>query len=168
MDSTEADFPTTEEAGAFFAAIIRHGPTATKPASTAISRLRIANGKDGSAKKEDEEVFRIGDTVLVDTQARSFPSVGVIVALWQPCANNHAELGDTDIGDGDDGDVKKHKDKWWARTDVNSQPSIRIHWFVQPSELPEVRAPRDHAAVSIFHFQHFHRFVLESHLVESE
>lgn len=173
LNTADVDVPDEEEAQAFFAAIIRRNPPATKLASTATSHLRDSNGKKRpitGAKKGDEETFCIGDTVLVDTQNSSYPSVGVIVALWQPYTNGDSELNDADVGgDSDDGNDTVHKhEKWWERIDNNPQPRIRVHWFVQPSELPKVRAPRDHAAVSIF--QHFCDVKAESQLyyVKSE
>ena len=79
----------------------------------------------------------------------------MIVALWQPRRDTDSRLSDVDIDCGTgDGNVRKHKDdKWWAQMDNNPLPCIRVHWFVQPSDLLKVCAPRDHAAVSIS--QHF-------------
>ena len=156
LDSADVDVPASDEedADAFFPAIIRRNPSATGLNPTATSRIRNPNAKKSSraSKQDDGEVFRIGDTVLVDTQNSSFPSVGVIVALWQPRTNSGSELSDMDTdGEGEGGNIRNPKDgKWWVRTDNKPQPRVRVHWFVQPSELPKVRAPRDHAAVSIF------------------
>jgi len=149
LDSADVDVPASDEedAHAFFPAIIRRDPSATGPNPTTTSRIRLKSA--GASKQDAGEVFRIGDTVLVDTQNSSFPSVAVIVALWQPRTNGGSELSDTDTdGDGEGGNPRDGK--WWVRTDDKPQPCVRVHWFVQPSELPKVRAPRDHAAVSIF------------------
>ena len=151
LDSADVDIPVTDaETRVFFAAIVRRDPTTIKNPSTTTSRLRVPNGKNGGAKKEDEEVFRIGDTVLVKTQHSSYPSVGVIVALWQPRVDTDSRLSGVDTGcDGGDSNIRKHKDdKWWAQVDNNPLPCIRVHWFILPSEFSKVRAPCDHAAVS--------------------
>lgn len=66
------------------------------------------------------ESFSVGDTVLVKTQAKT-PSVGVIVAIWE------------------------------IRTKGNSENStsvkVKVQWFLRPSELPNIRAKRDHLQV---------------------
>ena len=67
--------------------------------------------------------FHVGDTVLVKTQAK-LPSVGVIVAMWEVRAK-----GDSD------GQRVYHK--------------VKVHWFLRPSELPSVRARRDHLPVRL-------------------
>lgn len=109
------DFDETHE---FYAGIYRSDPTLSK-----------------SKRKKTEESFRVGDTVLVNTRKGSYPSIGVIVALWQPHEASESEDSDSDGGDR----------YFYERT--SNQPRVRIHWFVQPSELPKVRAPRDHVAV---------------------
>ena len=176
LNNADIDVPAVdaEEAQAFFSAIIRREPAATEPASsTTASRSFNSNGKKKPARtteKDNGEVFRVGDTVLVATQNSSFPSVGVIVALWQPHINSDSELSDVDSESDGDGDTRKKRfnDKWWVRADNKPQPRIRVHWFIQPSELPKVRAPRDHAAVSTF--QHSFHFMqnCNSNMIQNE
>jgi origin recognition complex subunit 1 len=73
------------------------------------------------------EMLRIGDIVLVNTRRTSYPSIGVIVAMWQ------VRTVEGNAIDGKDG-----------------SPRVRVHWFVQPSEMARVRAHRDHSAVCNF------------------
>ena len=69
------------------------------------------------------ETFEVGDTVLVKTQFTRNPSVGVIASMWE-------------FQGGDD------------REDDESHMLVRIHWFQHPSELPRIRAKREHFEVS--------------------
>ena len=85
--------------------------------------------KKGKRKKHDDEVkeeptlFNVGETVLVKTQAK-LPSIGVIAAMWEVHEKNPPE-----------------------GEDVKSIMKVKVHWFLRPSELPNVRARRDHLAV---------------------
>ncbi|KAG2038961.1 P-loop containing nucleoside triphosphate hydrolase protein [Suillus americanus] len=67
----------------------------------------------------ETETFEVGDTVLVKTQSTKHPSVGVIVSMWEFQAKEDRE------GD-------------------NPQMMVRVHWFQHPSELPRIRAKREH------------------------
>lgn len=71
-----------------------------------------------------DDEFNVGDTVLVKTQAK-LASVGVIVAMWEVRVKG-------------DSDGQKVYQK------------VKIHWFLRPSELPSVRARRDHLQVCMF------------------
>ena len=82
--------------------------------------------------KTRHEVFALGDTILVNNRTSRFPSVGVIVALWQP-ERDEDEEDDNESG-GQDAE----------------RGCICVHWFVQPGELAQVRAAREHAPVSLF------------------
>ncbi|KAG2154009.1 P-loop containing nucleoside triphosphate hydrolase protein [Suillus clintonianus] len=80
-----------------------------------------ASRKGLSARRSavQTETFEVGDTVLVKTQSTKHPSVGVIASMWE-------------FQGGDD----------WE--DDNSQMMVRVHWFQHPSELPRIRAKREH------------------------
>ncbi|KAG1870761.1 P-loop containing nucleoside triphosphate hydrolase protein [Suillus subalutaceus] len=74
-----------------------------------------------SARKSpvETETFEVGDTVLVKTQSTKHPSVGVIASMWE---------------------FQGKED----REGENYQMMVRVHWFQHPSELPRIRAKRDH------------------------
>lgn len=71
----------------------------------------------------EAETFEVGDTVLVKTQSTRHPSVGVIASMW--------EFQGKEI-----------------REDDSPQMMVRVHWFQHPSELPRIRAKREHLEVS--------------------
>ena len=87
-------------------------------------------GEERGSNNSNELKFYIGDTVLVKTQAR-LPSIGVIIAVWEV----HRKVSDEgeDVG----GEEKTYK-------------KVRVQWFLRPSELPSVRASRDHFQVCAF------------------
>ncbi|KAH8112691.1 P-loop containing nucleoside triphosphate hydrolase protein [Phellopilus nigrolimitatus] len=76
-------------------------------------------------KAAREDTYRVGDTVLVKTQAK-LPSVGVIVAMWEVRAQEDSD-GEHDV-------YKK----------------VKIHWFLRPTELPSIRARREHLENEIY------------------
>ena len=61
--------------------------------------------------------FYLGDTVLVKTHGK-LPSVGVIVAMWEV-----------------------------RLAEEVSYEQIKVQWFLRPTELPNVRARREHETV---------------------
>ena len=65
----------------------------------------------------DDNSFRVGDTVLVKSQAKA-PSIAVIVAMWE-----------VQTKDEDDEDSVLQK--------------VKVHWFLRGSELPNVRAKKE-------------------------
>jgi origin recognition complex subunit 1 len=75
-----------------------------------------------------EQVYRIGDTVLIETNTldtmKKPPSIAVIVSMWD-VRKTHVET------DGSNRDEMR----------------IRVHWFLRPSELARVRASREHSQV---------------------
>jgi origin recognition complex subunit 1 len=87
-----------------------------------------------ASKKKGNEVFRIGDTVLIKTWGATYPSVGIIAALWQPRSDRQTPDTDNEDDDEDAGSL--------------ASPCASIHWFQLPSELPQIRADREHASVS--------------------
>lgn len=78
--------------------------------------------KKGKGKaKENEELYEIGDTILV-TSANKLPSVGVIVGMWE--------------------------NRWEdERGEEMRRMVVKVHWFLRPTELPGIRAKREHAVV---------------------
>jgi origin recognition complex subunit 1 len=63
--------------------------------------------------------FSTGDTVLLATNARR-PSIGVIIALWQV-----------------------------TRDVTDIQMLAKVHWFLRPTELAQLRAKREHLEVCL-------------------
>ena len=94
---------------------------------------------------DQKETLRIGDVVLVNTRKNSYPSIGVIVAMWQARAV--------------DGSTIHGKD---------GTPKIRVHWFVQPSEMAQVRAHRDHAAVCDSITSDYNKYLNSSDLLRTK
>lgn len=90
-----------------------------------------SRGKGGKTAPAGEvETYSLGDTVLAQTwtmAARKVPSVAVIVDMWE-----------TDpIGEDDerDGQARMH---------------LLVHWFLRASDLPAIRAKRDHSEVRFY------------------
>ncbi|KAJ6619997.1 P-loop containing nucleoside triphosphate hydrolase protein [Mycena sp. CBHHK59/15] len=82
--------------------------------------------------------FRVGDTVMVPTQAvykrDKAPSIAVIVAMWD------LVLKDTDEDEKDE-----------EEDEVASQMMVRVHWFLRPAELAAIRAKREHVENEIYY-----------------
>jgi origin recognition complex subunit 1 len=102
-------------------------------ARDAIAKQRRTTGK-AKSKGAEREVFQVGDTILVETMpGRS--SVGVIVSMWG------VELVQEEESDREEQEKERALDE-------QSQMYIKVHWFLQPSELPRHRAQRDRLRVS--------------------
>ncbi|GLB40727.1 putative P-loop containing nucleoside triphosphate hydrolase protein [Lyophyllum shimeji] len=87
--------------------------------------------KQKPVERGGRTTYNVGDTVLIKTDEILLqykpPSVGVILAMWETRRNN---------------------------SPVGSDPAkmrIRIHYFVRPTELPSIRAKRDHARNEIYY-----------------
>ncbi|KAG1905407.1 P-loop containing nucleoside triphosphate hydrolase protein [Suillus fuscotomentosus] len=95
--------------------------TAFRKSFKRTKNIAPASRKGLSARRSavETETFEVGDTVLVKTQSTKHPSVGVIASMWEFQGKEDKEGG-------------------------NSQMMIRIHWFQHPSELPRIRAKREH------------------------
>jgi origin recognition complex subunit 1 len=65
------------------------------------------------------EAFSVGDTVLLATSVKK-PSVGIIIALWEV-----------------------------SRPVTDSQILAKVHWFLRPTELAQLRAKRGHLPVRL-------------------
>jgi origin recognition complex subunit 1 len=65
------------------------------------------------------ESFSVGDTVLLATNVKR-PSVGIIIALWEV-----------------------------SRPVTDSQLLAKVHWFLRPTELAQLRAKRGHLPVRL-------------------
>jgi origin recognition complex subunit 1 len=89
---------------------------------------------NNAGARVSEEVYVIGDTVLIHTGAK-LDSVGVIVALWET-RFRHSPEGDSDDEDGDENE------------EADTRMKAKVHWFLRPSQLATVRAKRDHAEVN--------------------
>lgn len=76
------------------------------------------------------KTFRVGDTVTVETDTfyrkRKPPSIAVIVSMWRTRSKKD-----------DDGDGELDPSKL----------RLRVHWFLRPTEMPSVRAKREHNEV---------------------
>ena len=70
-----------------------------------------------ASDKVASEAFSVGDTVLLATNVKK-PSVGIIIALWEV-----------------------------SRPVTDSQMLARVHWFLRPTELAQLRAKRGHLPV---------------------
>lgn len=104
--------------------VVLDGETAQTCFYGGFLRLRQALPKRerGESETGKNEEFRVGDTVLVQTQSR-LPSIGVIVAIWEVAV------------DDEENESRKHQ-------------KVKVHWFLRPNELATVRAKRDHEEVS--------------------
>ena len=88
-----------------------------------IRGARKGRPKNKAKGKEEEERYKIGDTVLVASVNR-LPSVGVIVGMWE--------------------------NRWENEDGKETQKMrVKIHWFLRPTELAGIRAKREHAIVRI-------------------
>ena len=85
----------------------------------------LSGGRHGSVKLAHRK-YNVGDTVLIETDSiylvKRPPSVGVIVAMWQIKGNSQEEA-----------DPNKMR--------------VRIHWFLRPKEMANIRAKRQHEEV---------------------
>lgn len=85
---------------------------------------RSKNLKGKGKGKDEEGVYKIGDTVLV-TSVNRLPSVGVIVGMWE--------------------------NRWEGEEGEETQKMrVKIHWFLRPTELAGIRAKREHAVVRTY------------------
>lgn len=73
--------------------------------------------RDRSSNVAAEDIYKIGDAVLVKSAARD-PSVAVVVAIWNI------------VG-----------------PEVQQSVRVLLHWFLRPSELAGIRAARKHEEV---------------------
>lgn len=87
--------------------------TTTKPTTRKYGKKQRGQQSDLTS----EEIYRVGDTVLVKTSSKD-PSVAVIVAIWSI------------VG-----------------PEVQPTVRVLIHWFLTPSDLPKVRAAHSHEEV---------------------
>ncbi|KAF8150196.1 P-loop containing nucleoside triphosphate hydrolase protein, partial [Crassisporium funariophilum] len=83
------------------------------------------------AGKLEERTYRLGDTVLIETDSlylmRRPPSIGVIVAMWQTRQKDDDSQAD------------------------QSNMRVRVHWFLRPTELASIRAKREHQEHEIYY-----------------
>lgn len=82
----------------------------------------VAKGKQAKAKgKGKEESYKLGDTVYVPS-VNLLPSIGVIVGMWENRWEN-------------------------AEGEETQKMRVKVHWFLRPTELPGIRARREHTVV---------------------
>ncbi len=86
-------------------------------------------GRISKAKSEPAERYKVGDTVLVTTASRH-PSIAVISGMW--------EVKPLDGVDREDSGEE---------VDPEDAFKIRIHWYLRHSDLPKIRAAREHYEV---------------------
>ncbi|KAI6105020.1 P-loop containing nucleoside triphosphate hydrolase protein [Pisolithus croceorrhizus] len=123
-----------------------------KPGSSSVlGRKKPRSSTRGKPSRgvSEKEVYHVGDTVCIRTGLMSKGlSVGVIVAMWDLKAvdgrsreeesdKDNEEVSEDEGGEGGDMDA--------------SNFFIRIHWFQKPSELPNVRAKRDHYENEVYY-----------------
>ncbi|ESK86899.1 origin recognition complex subunit 1 [Moniliophthora roreri MCA 2997] len=95
-----------------------------------VTQPSFTSNRKGKGKALAEEVtYRIGDTVLVETfnymrMARKVPNVAIIVDMWETDYEGPEETG---------------------------KMKVLVHWFVRPSELPTIRAKREHHEDEIYY-----------------
>ncbi|KAF8634081.1 hypothetical protein AX15_001083 [Amanita polypyramis BW_CC] len=79
-----------------------------------------------------EQTYRVGDTVLIQTNTidnrKKPPSIAVIISMW---------------------DVRAKRQE--ANNPNRNKMRIRVHWFLRPSELPRIRANREHLESEIYY-----------------
>ncbi|KAK2459901.1 hypothetical protein APHAL10511_008101 [Amanita phalloides] len=93
---------------------------------------RKSRGVRKGSKANTERVYRVGDAVLIETNAldamKKPPSIAIIVSMWDVRKRN-AEIDHFDC----------------------NKMRIRVHWFLRPSELARVRANREHLQNEIYY-----------------
>lgn len=81
-----------------------------------------------------QETFRVGDTVTIETDTfyrkRKPPSVAVIVSMWYTRSKGE-----------NDGEAELDSSKF----------RLRVHWFLRPTEMPSIRAKREHKENEIYY-----------------
>ncbi|OJA08263.1 hypothetical protein AZE42_02066, partial [Rhizopogon vesiculosus] len=93
--------------------------------STVPVSRKASSARRSWTEAAETETFEVGETVLVKTQFTQHPSVGVIASMWE-----------FQGGEG------------WE--DDKSHMMVRIHWFQHPSELPRIRAKREHLENEVY------------------
>ncbi|KAI6154604.1 P-loop containing nucleoside triphosphate hydrolase protein [Pisolithus tinctorius] len=127
-----------------------------KPGSSSVSGRRkprsSVRGQSGRGANE-KEVYSVGDTVCVRTGLMSKGlSVGVIVAMWDLRVVDSHGCGPEEDPDDDDDDEERSEDEGGGKGDMHAKRMfVRIHWFQRPSELPSVRAKRDHYENEVYY-----------------
>ena len=93
----------------------------------------VSGGRRGAVKLAHQK-YNVGDTVLIETDSmyvvKRPPSVGVIVAMWQ-IKGNAQEKADP------------------------IRMCVRIHWFLRPTEMANIRAKRKHEEVFFLPFSFY-------------
>lgn len=95
------------------------------------AKIHNAAKKRRRAVEETQQVYHVGDTILIETDSlsrvRRPPSIAVIVAMWE-CRN---------------------KDESTEGQMSASRMRIRVHWFLRPTEMASIRAKRAHDQVCL-------------------
>lgn len=84
-----------------------------------LKRATRVYGKRKPVAQIDSDIYNVGDTVLVETQAKD-SSIAVITGVWS------VEEGDRVL-----------------------YSNVSLHWFLRPKELPKVRVKHTHEEVSV-------------------
>lgn len=93
-------------------------------------RVASLSGGNRSPAKLAPRTYRVGDTVLIETDSiflvKRPPSVGAIIAMWQ-IKGNSQKVADP------------------------NKMRVRIHWFLRPKEMASIRAKRQHEEVCFYY-----------------
>ena len=112
----------------FYSSLLRFGPP-SKPIVRTYGKPRPA--KPLASGSETNEMFSVGDTVLVVSTAKT-TNVAVITTLWRVVRTDDEVEGDDE--------------------DPSESMRIRVHWFVRPAQLGNSRQKRDCLPVSSLSF----------------
>lgn len=103
----------------FYAKFVRREPTANRRVSRGDGKARSGAASADDSDRLRVEEFKIGDPVVVKTLSKE-PSIAIIAAIWEVVQE----------GEPDDKGLR-----------------VMVHWFSRPSELPAIRARREHLEV---------------------
>ncbi|KAF7424044.1 Origin recognition complex, subunit 1 [Pleurotus ostreatus] len=101
--------------------------------STPPQRSKARSRASKQSKSEPAERYKVGDTVLVTTASRH-PSIAVISGMWEVKPSDGMEENDG----GEEGDPE-------------DAFKIRIHWYLRHSDLPKIRAAREHYENEVYY-----------------
>ncbi|KDQ24298.1 hypothetical protein PLEOSDRAFT_62188 [Pleurotus ostreatus PC15] len=101
--------------------------------STPPQRAKARSRASKQSKSEPAERYKVGDTVLVTTASRH-PSIAVISGMWEVKPSDGME-------ENNGGEEGNPEDAF----------KIRIHWYLRHSDLPKIRAAREHYENEVYY-----------------